>query len=109
MVANYDDAYHGSIDLEQATIESDNSVYAQLTQLVGARKVAETARNLGIRSELNGFYSIGLGTEAVNPLEMARAYASFANGGRRIDGSLRQATSPARSSRCATRRTSRSS
>ncbi len=94
VVANYDDTYHGSIDLEQATIESDNSVYAQLTQLVGARKVAETARNLGIRSELNGFYSIGLGTEAVNPLEMARAYASFANGGRRIDGSLRQANQP---------------
>jgi penicillin-binding protein 1A len=94
VVSNYDDSYLGSIDLEQATIESDNAVYAQLTQLVGARKVAETARNLGIRSELNGFYSIGLGTESVNPLEMARAYASFANGGRRIDGSLRQANQP---------------
>ncbi len=49
---------------------------------------------MGIRSPLNGFYSIGLGTEAVNPLEMARAYAGFANGGRRIDGSLRQANQP---------------
>ena len=29
-----------------------------------------------------------LGGEPVNPLEMARAYASFANGGRRIDGSM---------------------
>jgi len=94
VVSNYDDAYYGSIDLEQATIESDNAVYAQLTQLVGAQKVAQTARSLGISSELNGFYSIGLGTEAVNPLEMARAYASFANGGRRIDGSLRQANQP---------------
>jgi membrane peptidoglycan carboxypeptidase len=37
---------------------------------------------------LQGFYSIGLGTEAVNPLEMARAYATFANGGRRIDTSF---------------------
>jgi membrane peptidoglycan carboxypeptidase len=94
VVANYDDTYLGSTNLEQATIESDNAVYAQLTQLVGARKVAQTARSLGIRSELKGFYSIGLGTEAVNPLEMARAYASFANGGRRIDGSLRQANQP---------------
>jgi penicillin-binding protein 1A len=36
VVGNYDDAYHGSIDLETATIESDNAVYAQLTQLVGS-------------------------------------------------------------------------
>ena len=94
VVSNYDDTYYGSIDLELATIESDNAVYAQLTQLVGAQKVARTARSLGIRSPLQGFYSIGLGTEAVNPLEMARAYAGFANGGRRIDGSLRQANQP---------------
>ncbi|HEX5799419.1 MAG TPA: PBP1A family penicillin-binding protein [Gaiellaceae bacterium] len=88
VVSNYDDTYYGSLDLEQATIESDNAIYAQLTQLVGAKKVAATARSLGIRSPLQGFYSIGLGTESVNPLEMARAYATFANGGRRIDSSF---------------------
>jgi penicillin-binding protein 1A len=91
---NYDDIYFGNIDLETATVESDNSVYAQLTQLVGAAKVAETARKLGIQSRLRAFYSIGLGTESVNPLEMARAYSTFANGGRRIDTSLRNANQP---------------
>ena len=95
-VANYDDAYFGSIDLEQATIESDNSVYAQLTQLVGSKQVAKTATRLGISSDLEGFYSIGLGTEAVNPLEMARAYATFANGGRRIDTSFARRPNQAR-------------
>ncbi len=88
VVANYDDVYYGSVDLEQATIESDNAVYAQLTRLVGSRKVAETAKAMGIQSRLQGYYSIGLGTEAVNPLELARAYAAFANGGRRIDGAV---------------------
>jgi penicillin-binding protein 1A len=88
VVSNYEDVYYGNVDLERATIESDNSVYAQLTQLVGARKVAETAKTLGIQSHLQGFYSIGLGTEAVNPLELARAYASFANDGKRVDGAL---------------------
>ena len=87
-VSNYDDIYLGSIDVEQATIESDNTVYAQLTQLVGSKKVAETAKQLGIRSKLNGVYSIGLGAEEVNPLELARAYATFANGGRRVDGAM---------------------
>jgi penicillin-binding protein 1A len=86
--ANYNDAYYGYVDLEKATIESDNSVYAQLTQLVGSKNVAETARRLGVRSKLEGVYSIGLGTEAVNPLELARAYATFANGGMRVDGRI---------------------
>jgi penicillin-binding protein 1A len=88
VVGNYDDTYFGSIDLEQATIESDNAVYAQLTQLVGAKHVAETAKRLGIRSKLDGYYAIGLGAEAVTPLELARAYATLAHGGRRVDGAM---------------------
>ena len=88
VVGNYDDVYFGNIDLEQATIESDNSVYAQLTQLVGSKRVAETAKRLGIRSKLDGYYAIGLGAEAVTPLELARAYATLAHGGRRADGAI---------------------
>ena len=80
--------YLGSIDLEKATIESDNAVYAQLTQLVGSKNVAETARRMGIRSKLDGYFAIGLGAEAVNPLELARAYATLAYGGRRVDGAM---------------------
>jgi penicillin-binding protein 1A len=88
VVGNYDDQYLGSIDLETATIESDNAVYAQLTQLVGSKNVAETARRLGIRSKLRGYYAIGLGAESVTPLELARAYATLAHGGRRVDGRI---------------------
>ena len=46
------------------------------------------ARRLGIQSPIKGYFSVTLGGEAVNPLEMARAYATFANGGQRIDGAL---------------------
>ena len=88
VVGNYDDAYHGSIDLATATVESDNAVYAQLTQLVGSRNVAATAKRMGIRSKLDGYYAIGLGAEAVTPLELARAYATLALGGRRVDGAM---------------------
>ncbi|MBA3476299.1 MAG: transglycosylase domain-containing protein, partial [Actinobacteria bacterium] len=88
VVGNYDDAYLGSIDLETATIESDNAVYAQLTQLVGSKNVAATAKRLGIRSKLDGYYAIGLGAEAVTPLELARSYATLALGGRRVDGEM---------------------
>jgi penicillin-binding protein 1A len=87
-VSNYEDAYLGPTDLETATIQSDNSVYAQLTALVGPRNVRRMAHRLGVKSDLNDYFAIGLGAEAVNPLEMARAYSTFANAGRRIDGSI---------------------
>jgi len=63
-------------------------VFAQLTRLVGPAKVAATARQLGITRHLNPYFAIGLGADPVSPLEMARAFSSFANGGRRIDGSV---------------------
>src|SRR5262249_30712711 len=85
-VHNYEDAYLGTISLETATTESDNAVYAQLTKLVGPAAIRSTAQSLGITSPLQNYYAIGLGAEAVNPLEMARAYSAFANGGYRIDG-----------------------
>jgi penicillin-binding protein 1A len=87
-VHNYEGSYLGTISLEQATIHSDNSVYAQLTRLVGPPSVVRTAHRLGIKSKLKSYFSIGLGAQAVNPLEMARAFSAFANGGLRIDGSI---------------------
>ncbi|HXG77171.1 MAG TPA: PBP1A family penicillin-binding protein [Gaiellaceae bacterium] len=87
-VTNYDDRYLGRVRLDRALVHSDNAVYAQLTDLVGPRAIVRSAHALGIRSRLPAYFSIGLGSIAVNPLEMARAYATLANGGRRVDGSL---------------------
>jgi penicillin-binding protein 1A len=87
-VTNDDDTYLGRVDLARAMVSSDNAVYAQLTDIVGPRAIVETARLLGIRSPLDAYFSIGLGSLAVNPLELARAYATIANGGRRVDSSL---------------------
>ncbi len=85
---NYEGEYLGPIDLVKAITVSDNSVFAQLTKVVGPANVARTAHEMGITSPLDGVFSIGLGTQAVNPLEMARAFATFANGGYRIDGKV---------------------
>jgi penicillin-binding protein 1A len=87
-VTNYDHTYLGQVSLWQAMVSSDNSVYAQLTDLVGPNAIVRTAHALGIETPLKPYFSIGLGSEAVDPLEMARAYASIADGGRRVDGSV---------------------
>jgi penicillin-binding protein 1A len=85
-VRNYENSDLGRISLATATEFSDNTVYAQLTQLVGPGAIARTAKRLGITSPLKSYFAIGLGAEAVNPLEMARAFSAFAYRGRRIDG-----------------------
>lgn len=87
-VTNYESSYLGQADLATAMVHSDNAVYAQLTKFVDPKAIVETAHDLGIRSELPAYFSIGLGAVAVNPLDMTRAYATIANGGQRIDGSL---------------------
>ena len=87
-VANYEGSYLGPIDLTEATIHSDNTVYAQLTAQVGPKNVANTAHRLGVTRPLDDYFAIGLGVEAVSPLEMARAFATLASGGKRIDGSV---------------------
>ena len=87
-VQNYEGEYLGTIDLATATAASDNAVFAQLTRLVEPEKVGRIAHDLGITSPLDNYLAIGLGGEAVNPLEMARAFSTFANGGTRIDGAI---------------------
>jgi penicillin-binding protein 1A len=87
-VSNDEDAYLGPIDLKTATAYSDNTVFAQLTQIVGPKEVAAAAKALGIQSSLAPYLSIGLGTDLVNPLEMARAFSTLADNGVRVDGKL---------------------
>jgi penicillin-binding protein 1A len=79
-------SYGGSMNLVTATLKSDNTVYAQLDADLGPQTVAQTARDMGITSPLHGYPAEGLGglTDGVSPLEMARAYATIANGGYRM-------------------------
>jgi len=86
-VSNYEGEYLGAINLNQAIAASDNSVFAQLTNIVGPPTVARVAKTLGITTPLQPYFAIGLGAEPATPLEMARAYASFADGGYRLDDS----------------------
>jgi penicillin-binding protein 1A len=85
-VKTYSNSYGGTMNLVQATVQSDNTVYAQLILDVGPEKVKETARMMGITSKLNGYPAEGLGglEDGVSPLEMATAYASIDNGGWRV-------------------------
>jgi len=73
----------GLLTLTDATINSVNCAYARLIKLVGADKVADVAKRMGIRtSELQPpVLSLTLGARDVTPLEMATGYATLANDG----------------------------
>jgi penicillin-binding protein 1A len=96
VVRNDTPQYNGWIPISTATTLSDNTVYAQLTMRVGPASVRSVAHAMGITSPLDAIPSIGLGALrlGVSPLEMAHAYATFANGGARIGGSVEFRTVP---------------
>ncbi|QIN79221.1 hypothetical protein GBA65_12605 [Rubrobacter marinus] len=82
-VSNYDFIERGPITLDTAMAESDNTVFVQLAIDLGLGNVVQTARDMGITSEIDPFPSTAIGglREGVSPLEMASAYATFAAGG----------------------------
>ncbi|HEV7845503.1 MAG TPA: transglycosylase domain-containing protein [Thermoleophilaceae bacterium] len=89
-VSNYDDSYLGTASLWSATATSDNSVFAELGMKVKPRRVARLAEEMGIRTKLSTNPAMLLGglKEGVTPLEMAYAYSTIANDGKRVSGDL---------------------
>lgn len=94
-VRNFANAYSGEISLQDATDESDNSVFAQVSlEHVGTHRIKQIADAMGIRTNLSTNPAMVLGglKIGVTPLEMAYAYSTLANGGYRVSGTL--ASSP---------------
>jgi penicillin-binding protein 1A len=77
-VKTYDDSYYGPSTITQATLRSDNSVYARLVLDVDPANVAKIAKRMGIKTKYDVVPSIGLGSASVSVLEMASAYATLA-------------------------------
>src|SRR5207248_8422175 len=87
-VHTFENTYSGRIPLTQATLLSDNTVFARLTLDVGPKPVADLAEQMGIQSHLKPVPSIVLGVNAVSPLDLATAYATLADGGVEHDPSI---------------------
>jgi penicillin-binding protein 1A len=89
-VSNYEDSYLGVASLWSATAASDNSVFAELGMQVKPRRVARLAQRMGIKTELSTNQAMLLGglEEGVTALEMAYAYSTLANDGKRVSGTL---------------------
>jgi penicillin-binding protein 1A len=82
-VKTFDGSSAGTINLVQATLKSDNTVYAQLAADLGENTVTEMARKMGVVSPLHSYAAEALGglEIGVTPLEMANVFATLADGG----------------------------
>ncbi|MGH3442159.1 MAG: transglycosylase domain-containing protein [Nitriliruptorales bacterium] len=85
-VRNYDRSSRGTITLEEATRSSVNAAYVRLARDIGLERVIAAARALGITSPLdpNPATAIGGLRIGVSPLEMAAAYGTLSQLGRRV-------------------------
>ncbi len=93
-VTNAGGTGYGSLTLENATINSVNTVYAQLIAQLGPETVVEAATRMGLRccprvseprTPLLPYLSAVLGTNEVNTLEMSSAYGTLATGGQHVN------------------------
>jgi penicillin-binding protein 1A len=75
---NYGGGFRGQVTLRTAFAHSINSVAVQLADAVGIQSVIDTARKLGVQSELPVVPSLALGSSEVTLLEMTRAFAAIA-------------------------------
>lgn len=82
---NYNDNYaEGPISMAAAISYSDN-IYAVKTHLfLGENMLINTAKRLGITSELSAIPSLALGTGEISLLEMTASYSAFANLGYKV-------------------------
>lgn len=87
-VRNFGNIGYGTVDLVRATANSINTVYAQLNVDIGPELTVDAAVRAGIPEDTPGLEANPanvLGTASPHPIDMARAYSTFAAQGVRHD------------------------
>ena len=82
---NYDSKFDGPMRLRNALAKSKNLVTVRILQAIGPQYAQDYIGRFGFDPKLHPpFLTMGLGAGSATPLQMAAAYAVFANGGYRI-------------------------
>jgi 1A family penicillin-binding protein len=82
--ANFSNRFEGPMTIRTGLMRSQNMIAIKLADEVGLESVAQTARRMGIRSEIERFPSTAIGAAEVIPIQMAEAYSTFANMGTKV-------------------------
>jgi membrane peptidoglycan carboxypeptidase len=82
--SNYDNKFMGEMTVRQAVALSRNIPAVKAGKKAGLRNVVQSAKDAGIESPIQPNLSTSLGAVDISPMELARGYCAFANGGYRI-------------------------
>ncbi|MGI4847067.1 MAG: penicillin-binding protein 1A [Janthinobacterium lividum] len=83
---NYDGKYDGPMTMRRGLMKSKNMISIRILARVGAKYGQEYATRFGFDADKNPAYlTLALGAGNVTPLQMAGAYAVFANGGYKVN------------------------
>ena len=86
---NYDGQFEGPMTLRRALAKSKNMVSIRVLQATGPQFAQGWAARFGFDAEKHPAYlTMALGAGSVTPMQMADAYAVFANGGYRVQPQL---------------------
>lgn len=85
---NYDGTYGGWTSLRSALRNSRNLATIRLGRETGIENVRALAARTGLQTRIPGYPSVYIGSAGVYPIDMMAAYASFANGGWRVEPQL---------------------
>nr|WP_315193862.1 penicillin-binding protein 1A [uncultured Aquabacterium sp.] len=86
---NYDGKFEGPMTIRRALAKSKNMVSIRVLRSVGPRQAQEWVTRFGFEADKHPAYlTMALGAGSVTPLQMADAYAVFANGGYRVNPML---------------------
>lgn len=77
---NYDGKFHGTVTLKTALAKSLNAATVRLAGRVGIENIIETAKMLGIKSQMQPYLPLALGASDMTLIEMVSAYSVFATG-----------------------------
>jgi penicillin-binding protein 1A len=79
---NYSKKFYGPTSIRSAITHSRNIISIRLLKEMGVEKAVETALRFGFTDDqIPKTLSLALGSGYATPLQMARVYATFANGG----------------------------
>jgi len=82
---NYDGKYEGPMTMRRGLTKSKNMISIRILHKIGAKYGQEYSTRFGFEADKNPPYlTLALGAGAVTPLQMAGAYAVFANGGYKV-------------------------
>lgn len=82
---NYDNKYEGPMTMRRGLMKSKNMISIRILHKIGAKYGQEYITRFGFDADKNPPYlTLALGAGAVTPLQMAGAYAVFANGGYKV-------------------------